>query len=109
MNDMVSIPREEYERLREAAEELEDILAYDRAKARDEESVPHEFVTRIIDGEHPVRVFRDWRGMSAADLSRSSGVNRVQIHEIETGKKNGSVQTLKKIAEALGVTVDDLI
>ncbi|RAP39674.1 transcriptional regulator [Rhodovulum viride] len=109
MNDMVSIPREEYERLREAAEDLEDILAYDRAKDRHEESVPHEFVTRIIDGEHPVRVFRDWRGMSAADLSRTSGVNRVQIHEIETGKKNGSVQTLKKIAEALGVTVDDLI
>ncbi|MBL3565799.1 helix-turn-helix transcriptional regulator, partial [Rhodovulum sulfidophilum] len=37
------------------------------------------------------------------------GVNRVQIHEIETGKKNGSAQTLKKIADALGVTVDDLI
>ncbi|NDK37025.1 helix-turn-helix transcriptional regulator [Rhodovulum sulfidophilum] len=109
MNDMVSIPREEYERLRAAAEDLEDILAYDRAKDRDEESVPHEFVTRIIDGEHPVRVFRDWRGMSAAELSRASGVNRVQIHEIETGKKNGSAQTLKKIADALGVTVDDLI
>ncbi|MBL3562795.1 helix-turn-helix transcriptional regulator [Rhodovulum sulfidophilum] len=109
MNDMVSIPRKEYERLREAAEDLEDILAYDRAKGRDEESVPHEFVTRIIDGEPPVRVFRDWRGMSAAELSRASGVNRVQIHEIETGKKNGSAQTLKKIADALGVTVDDLI
>ncbi|MBL3567225.1 transcriptional regulator, partial [Rhodovulum sulfidophilum] len=56
MSDMVTIPRDEYERLRAAAEDLEDILAYDRAKDRDEESVPHEFVTRIIDGEHPVRV-----------------------------------------------------
>ena len=31
MNDMVSIPRGEYERLLEAAEDLADLTAFDRA------------------------------------------------------------------------------
>ena len=34
MNDMVTIPRAEYDRLLSAAEVLSDLAAYDRAKAR---------------------------------------------------------------------------
>lgn len=108
MKDMVTIPREEYDRLREAAEDLEDILAYDAAMKDRGEGVPSEFANRIIDGEHPVRVYRDWRGLSAAELGRRSGVHPVQVHEIETGKKRGSVDTLKRLAEALGVRLDDV-
>jgi hypothetical protein len=33
MNEMVTIPREEYDRLRAAAEDLADLQTYDRAKA----------------------------------------------------------------------------
>jgi transcriptional regulator with XRE-family HTH domain len=33
----------------------------------------------------------------------------VSIAEIETGRKQGSLGTLKKLADALGVAVDDLI
>jgi hypothetical protein len=33
MNEMVTIPREEYDRLRAAAEDLADLQSYDRAKA----------------------------------------------------------------------------
>ncbi|ARC87128.1 transcriptional regulator [Rhodovulum sp. MB263] len=113
MSDMVTIPRDEYERLREAAEDLEDILAYDRAKADmaagRAELVPAEFVNRIIDGESPVRVYRDLRGLTQAALAEKAGINRVIVAELETGRKQGSAQTLKKIADALGVTVDDLI
>lgn len=109
MVETVTITRDEYERLREAAEDLADLRAYDRAMAEGGEGIPHEFVARMIDGEHPVRVLRDWRGMSAADLSRAANVNRVQVHEIETGKKRGSVETVRRLADALGVSVDDLI
>lgn len=108
MNEMVTIPRAEYERLLEAAEDLADVLAFDRAMAERGEGVPGEVVRRILEGEEPVRAFRDWRGLSAAELARRSGVHPVQVHEIETGKKRGSVDTLKRLAEALGVLVDDL-
>lgn len=113
MNEMVTITREEYDRLREAAEDLADLQAYDRAMADlasgKEEMIPAEFVNRLVDGESPVRVFRDWRGLTQAALSSASGVNRVYIAEIEGGKKPGSAATLKKLADALGVDLDDLV
>ena len=113
MNDMVTIPLAEYEALKLAAEDLEDLRAYDRAKARldsgEEELIPAEYVKRMLDGERPVRVWRDYRGLTQVALAETSGVNRVQIAEIEAGRKSGSVETLKKLADALGVTVDDLI
>lgn len=109
MNEMVTIPRDEYDRLRQAAEDLSDLQAYDRAMEAGGESVPAEYVNRILDGENPVRVYRDWRGITAAALAEASKLNRVQITQIETGKRSGNVETMKKLADALGVTVDDLI
>ena len=109
MNDMVTIPRTEYEALLEAREDLEDIAAYDRAKAVGGPSIPDEVVGRILNGETPLRAFRRWRGLSQPGLAEASGVNRVQISEIERGNRSGSAETLKRLANALGVTVDDLI
>lgn len=108
MNEMITIPREEYDRLREAAEDLEDVLAYRAAVADRREGIPSEIVDRILDGEPPVRAFRAWRGLSAAELARRSGVHPVQVHEIETGKKRGGVDTLKRLADSLGVRLDDV-
>lgn len=109
MNDMITIPRAEYDRLREAAEDLADLMAYERAIASGEESIPSEFANRLIDGENPVRVFREFRDLTQTALSKASGVNRVQIADIETGRSVGSVQTMRKLAEALRVTIDDLV
>lgn len=96
---MVTIAREEYERLLEAAEDLADIAAYDRAKAAlaagDDELIPAAFADRLIAGESPVRVYRELRGLTQVALSDASGVNRVQIANIESGSKRGSIDTLR--------------
>lgn len=113
MNEMVTIPREEYERLREAAEDLADIVAYERVKADlaagREELIPSEFVDRMLGGERPLRVYREFRGMTQSALSGAAGVNRVQIADIEAGRKSGSIDTVRKLAAALRVTIDDLV
>lgn len=113
MNEMVTITRAEYDRLRHAAEDLSDLRAYDRAKAAlasgADELIPAEFAKRLIDGESPVRVYRKLRGLTQARLAEMSGVNRVQIADIEAGRKNGSVETVRKLAGVLGVAVDDLV
>jgi mRNA interferase RelE/StbE len=36
-------------------------------------------------------------------------VNRIQIIDIEAGRKTGSVATLRKLATALGVDIEDLL
>jgi mRNA interferase RelE/StbE len=42
-------------------------------------------------------------------LFEKSGVNRVQIADIEAGRKSGSVETIRKLADALEVAMDDLV
>lgn len=113
MNEMVSIPLSEYQRLLAAAEALSDLASYDAAKARlargEDELLPAPFADRLFDGESPLRVWREVRGLTQAALAQASGVNRVQIAEIESGRKSGSVATLQKLAQALRLAVDDLI
>ena len=77
--------------------------------SRPDKRVPSAFANRLLNGEHPLRVSRDLRGLTQTALTDLSGVNRIQIAEIEAGRKSGSVATLHKLAEALAVTVDDLI
>jgi len=112
MGEMVTIPREEYEALKEAREDLADLRAYDRAKAAlasgVDELVPSDVVQRLLEGESPLRVWREYRGLSQTRLALKSGVNRVQIINIESGERNGSVATLRKLADALGVDLDEL-
>lgn len=74
-----------------------------------EEFIPAEFANRLIDGESPVRVWRDYRGMTAAALAAAAGISQGYLSEIETGKKPGSVDKVKKIADELGVLIDDLV
>lgn len=113
MTDTVKITRAEYERLLTIAEDTADIAAFDRAVSRlasgREELVPSQYANRLIDGESPVRVYRAFRGFTQAALSGASGVNRVQIADLEGGQKSGSIKTIKKLANALRVSVDDLI
>ena len=112
MNEMVTIPREEYDRLRAAAEDLADLQSYDRAKAAleggQDELIPSDYANRLLSGENPLRVYRDLRGLTQATLAARAGVNRVTVAEIETGRKQGSVATLRALAGALDVTLDDL-
>ena len=43
------------------------------------------------------------------ELAKISDVNRTTIGEIEIGRKQGSVATLGRLANALNVTIDDLV
>lgn len=52
---------------------------------------------------------RKARGLSQYALAELSGVTRVTIARIETGKMNPTLQTIEKLAAALGVTVGELV
>lgn len=111
--EMVVLPKEDYLKLLEAAEGHADIRAYDLAKQRladgEEELIPSEIVDRLLGGENPIRVWRDHRGLSGRALAEQAGIAPAYLSQIETGKREGKVETLKAIAEALGVMVDDLV
>jgi len=113
MNELVTIPKDEYLRLKAIEEDMADlnsaadVLA--RIKAGTDELIPAAVVDRLLAGDAALMVWREHRGLSQAELARQSGVNRIQIIDIEAGRKTGSAATLKKLATALQVDMDDLI
>ena len=111
--DMIVLSKSDYELLLERAELAEDLAAVEtyrrKLEAGEEEAIPEEFANRLIDGENAIRVYRELRGLSARELADKTGISAAFLSEIENGKKEGGVSTLKKISQALGVTIDDLV
>lgn len=93
-------------------EDIADIQAarfvLDRVERGTEELVHADVADRLIDGGNPLKVWRQYRGMSQSELARVSGASRVQIVDIESGRVTGSVRTLRSLADALGLNLDDL-
>ena len=52
---------------------------------------------------------RQAHGMTQEQLAEATGVHRVTIARIETGDVSPKAETLKRLADALGVLVDDLM
>ena len=109
MNDMITIPIEDYARLMEAADDLADLQAVGYYKVDPKPGVPSEFVARMLAGESLLKLWREHRGYSQNELGKITGVNRIQIGDIEDRGKTGSVITLKKLANALNIQVDDIL
>ncbi|WGF89093.1 helix-turn-helix transcriptional regulator [Marinivivus vitaminiproducens] len=107
------MPIELWNRVVAAAEDAADIEAYDEAKraiaSGESELVPFETMQRIWNGgEHPVRVWREHRGMTQSALAQAAGVAQATVAQIEGGRRCGSVAVLGRIARALGVDLDDV-
>jgi transcriptional regulator with XRE-family HTH domain len=56
-----------------------------------------------------LRRWRKRRGLSLRKLGARSGVSYVTVQRIEAGKMSPTLDTLEKLATALGLTVRDLI
>ena len=113
MTEMVTIPKAEYARLKALEDERLDVASAAEVLARiesgDEELIPSIVIDRILAGVSPLAVWRQYRGLSEANLARLLGVNRAQIIDIEAGRKTGSVHTLNKLARVLSVDIQDLV
>ncbi len=106
------VPADKFDAMAEAEEELADIEAYRAGKARiaaGEPVIPAEIVNRVCEGENPVRVWRQHRGLKARELAVRANISHSYLSAIENGKQDGSLRVLVKLAEALGVDVDDLV
>ncbi|MBF0135065.1 MAG: helix-turn-helix transcriptional regulator [Magnetococcus sp. DMHC-1] len=94
-------------------EEAFDVARYDHIKKQlatgEEELIPSEFVDRILNGESPLRAWREFRGLTLQVLADRVGVSKEYLFEIENGQKDGSVSVMKQIAKALKVNLDDIV
>lgn len=108
------VPFALYKKLLALAEDAEDIAAGNAAlealERGESEVIPGDIAHRLFTGEeHPLRVWREFRGITQEALAKQAKTTKSYISQIEAGKKPGSVAILKRLAVALNVDVDDLV
>jgi hypothetical protein len=96
---------EEYLQLIEQVEILQDIRDYDRIKqaveSGEEEIIPAGLAYALMEGENPVKAWREYRRMTQHQVPFLS--------QIESRKRKASTRIMVGLAQALQVTVDDLV
>lgn len=111
--DSVTLSRADYEALAELVADAHDLADADAVKARlassETEAFPFEVAERILDGDHPVTVFRTHRGFTVRRLAEVTGIAASYLSEIENARKPGSFDAMARIAAALKVPLDLLV
>lgn len=102
------LPWSDYQRLRAGGDEDAMLIAAGNA-ARNDERFPAEVADRLIAGEVPLKVFREWRGLSQGNLGKEADVPAQYISQIERGARGMGRKTAEKIAPVLGVSVAALL
>ncbi len=108
------IPYAEYQELLEMAQDARDIQDADAALAAlstgEDEAIPGLIATRLLLGdEHPLKIWREYRGYTQESLGKVAGIGKSYVSQIEAGSKTASTKVLKALAKALRVDIDDLL
>lgn len=110
---MVMLPEAEFKALLAAAEDAADRAAVAdfrrKIETGDEELLPAGMVDRLIAGENRIKVWRQHRGLTSRDLAEKAGIGQPYLSQIEGGKREGKVETLRKIAAALNLSLEELV
>src|SRR5262249_11034480 len=110
VSDPVVLTRAAYEALIARVTAAEDAADFARhAQIPKERMLPIAAAGRILNGEHPLRVWREHRGLGIAELAGAAGVTRGQLGRIERRASAGSVAAYRACAWVLDVLVDDLL
>ena len=103
------IPYKDYIRLQELEEIAKDVANFKKLLSQgEEELIPDEYVKRLLKGENPVRVWREYRSITQAALAKKVGISTPYLSQIENNERTASVSILKKLAEKLNISIDDL-
>lgn len=111
--EVAILPRKEYEALVAKAAEADEDAGVARLVARARQEVaagapllPKDIVDRLARGESPVRVLREWRDVTQVYLSFKTDLSQGYISDIESGRRTGKPEVLRRIADVLKVPLD---
>jgi transcriptional regulator with XRE-family HTH domain len=76
-------------------------------KNKDKLRKPSNRMTRIL--AQNIRIFRRSKGLSQEALAEMCDLHRTYIGSVERGERNVTLSTLEVIAEALGVSIPELL
>jgi transcriptional regulator with XRE-family HTH domain len=116
-SNTVTLKRTDFDALLRSAEDAVDLTAVEVHRAYEDrvgwEMARRNYLTaeearRLLNGDSPVRVWRDKRGVKQRALAEAAEVSPSYLAEIEGGKKPGSPGALQRIAGVLDVPLENL-
>jgi DNA-binding XRE family transcriptional regulator len=114
-DELVVLPRRQYERLVRAGRDEDVATRYviDRTKAAiadgHEMAIPADVAEAIARGGSEIRIVREWRGLTQADLAKRAGLTQGYISQLESGGSDGTPKAMRSIARVLRVPIDLII
>ena len=114
---IVILTRAEYDELvaraEDAEEEAELSAIYDARMAdllkRPDALLPAEVSAFLIAGDRLLRALRRWRKMTQGELAKRAGLAQGYVSDLESGRREGTSETLANLARALEVNESWLV
>ena len=114
---IVILTRAEYDELvaraEDAEEEAELSAIYDARMAdllkRPDALLPAEVSAFLIAGDRLLRALRRWRKMTQGELAKRAGLAQGEVSDLESGRREGTSETLANLARALEVNESWLV
>ncbi len=103
------LPYDEYEALLDMFDELSDIQDYKKAMSDEAEDIPLAVVDRLLQGENPLKVWREYRKLTQQKVALEAGISVPFLCQIETYKREPSLKVYRKLASVLNVSLDTLV
>lgn len=114
--ELVVLTRADYdallEALAEAEEDAADLAVYDARKAElttPDDLLPATVSAALLRGARLLEALRDWRGMTQTRLAEATGLAQGYLSDLERGRRQGTPDTLARIATALDVPAKWLV
>ena len=107
--ELVVIPKADYEALLHAAEEAmedaADVAIYDERKAelKTEKPLPVDVTMDILRGASRLKALRNWRKLTQVELAATIGVSQGFLSDLESNRRKPSTQTSALLAKALDI------
>jgi DNA-binding XRE family transcriptional regulator len=70
---------------------------------------PNEVVKANVRGESLIKAWREYLKLTQAELASKAGMKQSSLARLESNTTNPRKSTLLKLAQAMGITVDQLI
>jgi DNA-binding XRE family transcriptional regulator len=103
-----------YLQMQQTIEDFEDSRDINKTmldiKNGDDELLPLDFTKKLLfSGKNKTKLWREYRGLSAVELSTQTNINPSTISLIENNKREPTLSQIKVLASVLSVDIDDLI
>ncbi len=106
--EFIVLPINEYKRLIAAIEDQLDIIEIQNFVQNPQETFPLEVVVALTK-ENSLKVYREYRGLTQAELAAKVNVSKQYISQLELGQRKGTAKVLKQVADILQIDINDLL